>query len=45
MTYECEDCGAKFHETDQTHSEQRDGQCPSCRSERIKENGENNTES
>lgn len=36
MSYECLACGTKFHETDQTRSEQRDGQCPSCGYEDLK---------
>jgi PHP family Zn ribbon phosphoesterase len=32
----CLDCGAKFTEQDQTRSEYRDGQCPSCGYEDIK---------
>ena len=35
MTYECQDCGSKFHEWVMTRSEQRYGQCPSCGSEDI----------
>ena len=34
---ECLACGSTFHETDQTRSEQRDGLCPSCGYEDLKE--------
>jgi Zn finger protein HypA/HybF involved in hydrogenase expression len=37
MIFECQDCLTTFHETDQTRSEQRDGKCPSCGSEDLKE--------
>lgn len=41
MIYECRDCETKFSEMDQTNQEYRNGQCPSCGSEDIKEvNGE-----
>ena len=48
MIYECLACGTKFHETDQTRSEQRDGRCPSCGYDDLKEipersEGENRT--
>ena len=33
----CLDCGAEFSELDQTRSDYRDGKCPYCASERIKE--------
>jgi len=36
MTYECIECGSKFHDTDQTNQEQRNGLCPSCGSEDLK---------
>ena len=35
--YECEDCGARFTQMEQTISEQKFGQCPGCLSENIKE--------
>ena len=34
---ECLACDSTFHETDQTRSEQRDGLCPSCGYEDLKE--------
>ena len=37
MIYECLACGTTFHETDQTNQEQRNGQCPSCGYEDLKE--------
>ena len=37
MIYECQDCESRFSEMEQTRSEYRDGQCPSCGSEDIKE--------
>jgi len=33
----CLDCGADFTEMDQTNQEYRNGQCPECRGEDIKE--------
>jgi len=40
----CLDCKAEFTELDQTRSDYRDGKCPYCASERIKEgpDGSNN---
>ena len=37
MIYQCLACDSTFHETDQTRSEQRDGLCPSCANEDLKE--------
>ena len=37
MIYQCLACDSAFHETDQTRSEQRDGLCPSCGDEDLKE--------
>ena len=37
MIYQCLACDSTFHETDQTRSEQRDGLCPSCGNEDLKE--------
>lgn len=37
MNYECLDCGARFSEMEQTRSKYRDGQCPECHGEDIKE--------
>lgn len=36
MQYQCIDCESKFHDTDQTNQEQRNGLCPSCGSEDLK---------
>ena len=37
MIYQCLACDSTFHETDQTRSEQRNGLCPSCGYEDLKE--------
>ena len=37
MQYECLSCGTTFHDYDQTISEQKFGQCPSCGYEDLKE--------
>jgi len=37
MIYECLACGTTFHETDQTNQEYRNGQCPSCGYEDLRE--------
>jgi DNA-directed RNA polymerase subunit RPC12/RpoP len=39
MNFICLDCNHHFHSTDQNRSQQRDGQCPTCGSENIKEEG------
>jgi predicted nucleic acid-binding Zn-ribbon protein len=36
VIYECLACGSKFTEMEQTRSEYRNGQCPSCGYEDIK---------
>ena len=36
MQYECISCQSKFHDTDQTNQEQRNGLCPSCGGEDLK---------
>ncbi len=33
----CQDCGAEFTEMEQTNQEYRNGQCPECKGEDIKE--------
>jgi putative FmdB family regulatory protein len=48
MVYECQDCGTKFSDMEQTNQEYRNGQCPSCGHEDLKEipersEGENRT--
>jgi len=40
MTYECS-CGEVFDEMEQTRSEYRDGKCPRCGSDDIKEKEDN----
>jgi len=37
MNFECQDCESRFSEMEQTRSEYRDGQCPSCGHEDLKE--------
>lgn len=41
----CEDCGAEFTEMEQTRSDYRDGKCPYCGSERIRETSDDVRES
>jgi len=36
----CLDCGAKFSELDQTRSDYRDGKCPYCGGEDMKEDND-----
>jgi len=33
----CENCGARFTQMEQTNQEHRNGQCPACGGEDIKE--------
>lgn len=39
-TYICQDCEARFSSMEQTISDHRNGLCPFCGSEDIKEEGE-----
>ena len=37
MIYECLACGTKFTDMEQTNQEYRNGQCPSCGYDELKE--------
>lgn len=39
MMYQCHNCDAIFHETDQTECQRKHGQCPYCHSDDVTEVG------